>query len=174
MSSPLQLIRIGTALLLAGIASASMGCSGTSGAMNSSHAELVRLSELRSMSDEQWDQGHVLESILTLEYACALVAVGQVPEEGGHDYLIKNRVRELFERRDKASLETILRESSYFPQASDWVVAWATEPNMNYGVPASTLSGRMEITRRVSVFDKKLATQLSPRPNHATGKVQAP
>ena len=163
MSSPSRLTRAGTALLLTGMALATAGCSQRNGTI-SGYPEAARLSELRSMSDEEWESGHVLESILLLEHACARVVIRQIRDEGGHDYMIKTRVRELFERGDRASLQAMLRDSAYFPQASGWIVAWATESDTRYGLPASAPSERIEITRKASAFDRRLAKELSRRP----------
>jgi len=168
MDSPLRLTRAGTIFLLTGMALATAGCAHGDGVVSGCSKD-ASLAELHRRSDREWARGHVLESILTLEHACALVVVWQVEEEGALDYVIKTRVRELLRRGDRASIATILSSSGYFPQASGWIVEW-TASDFKHVLPSVNPAQRMKLRRQADAFDKRLAKEAARNPGSYPGR----
>ncbi len=118
------------------------------------------LASLRNESERQWKNGDKLMSLLTLEHACAVVVAAHIEEEGGHDYLIKVKIRELFEKEDYETLWTIMRCSEYFPQSSNWVWGWAEAYPDKLKVSEDLLNRKWSAQEANAALDQQLADEL--------------
>ena len=128
------------------------------------------LESLREQSTKQWEASQYLRSLLTLEHACALVAAYDISEEGGHDYLIKVRVRDLFDTDTYGVLAEILENSPYFPQASAWVVEWAQEYVSSEALPPAQVERLREVDQRSARLASRIADILRTKEGSGDGR----
>lgn len=127
----------------------------------SAAAAWAALDLLERSAEDQWARGEHARALLTLEHACALVAVLGISDEGGHDHLIGVHVGKLFDAGDNDTLALILRNSPWFPQSAHWVLKTAHGRGVP-GLTEETVERRRQLWLQLRHADRGLSEHLGP------------